>query len=76
MSISIGGMTDRDLELLRRYRSAKPLRREILLAGMAVATFVLSYLELTPYPATTMFGLGVGLLAGAVISYTVRLSRR
>ena len=67
-------MTDSDL--LRRYRSARPLGREILLAGMAIATFLLCYFELTPYPATNLIGLGFGLLIGAVVSYTVRLSRR
>jgi hypothetical protein len=69
-------MNDRDLESLRRYRSAKPLRRELLLAGMAAATFLLSYFDLTPYPDTNLFGLGWGLLIGAIVSYTVRLSRR
>ena len=69
-------MTDRDQELLRRYRSAKPLQRETLLAGMAIATFLLSYFDLTPYPSTNLFGLGWGLLIGAVVSYSVRLSRR
>jgi hypothetical protein len=69
-------MSDRDLELLRRSRSARPLRREILLAGMAAATFLLSYFDLTPYPSTNLFGLGWGLLIGAVVSYTVRLSQR
>lgn len=66
-------MTDPDL---RRYRSARPLRREIFLAGMAAATFLLSYFDVTPYPAMSMIGLGFGLLVGAVVSYTVRLSRR
>jgi hypothetical protein len=69
-------MSDRDFELLRRYRSARPLRREILLAGMAAATFLLSYFDLTPYPSTNLFGLGWGLLIGAVVSYTVRLSQK
>lgn len=69
-------MTDHDLELLRRYRSSNPLRRELLLAGMALATFLLFYLDLTPYPSTNLLGLGWGLLIGAVVSYTVRLSRR
>lgn len=68
--------TDRELDLLRRYRSPRPLGREFLLAGMAVATFILWYFDLTPYPATNMVGLGWGLLIGAVVSYTVRLSRR
>jgi len=68
-------VTDPNLEL-RRYRSARPLRRELLLVGMAVATFVLWYFDLTPYPATNLVGLGGGLLVGAVVSYTVRLSRR
>lgn len=68
--------SDPDLDLLRRYRSSKPLRREWLLAGMAVVTFLLSYFDLTPYPSTNMIGLGFGLLIGAVVSYTVRLSRR
>jgi hypothetical protein len=45
-------VTDRDTDLLRRYRSAKPLRRELLLAGMAAATFILWYFDLTPYPLT------------------------
>jgi hypothetical protein len=57
-------------------RSAKPLRREILLAGLAVATFLLAWLELTPYPFASLFGLGMGLLIGAVVSYTMRMSRR
>jgi len=65
-----------DHELLRRYRSAKPLRRELLLLGMAVVTFLLFYLDLTPYPSSNLLGLGWGLLIGAVVSYTVRLSRR
>lgn len=69
-------MTDHDLELLRRYRSSNPLRRELLLAGMALATFLLFYLDFTPYPSTNLLGLGWGLLIGAVVSYTVRLSRR
>jgi hypothetical protein len=69
-------VNDRDSELLRRYRSSRPLHRELLLAGMALATFLLAYLGLTPYPSTNLFGLGMGLLIGAVVSYTVRLSRR
>jgi hypothetical protein len=69
-------MTDGDRELLRRYRSARPLRREILLAGMATATFLLCYFEVTPYPAMNLIGLGFGLLIGAIVSYTVRLSQR
>lgn len=69
-------MTDRDLELVRRYRSAKPLRREILLAGLSGATFLLWYFSLTPYPSTNLVGLGWGLLIGVAVSYTVRLSRR
>lgn len=68
-------MTDQDLELLRRYRSRRPLRREVLLAGLAFATFLLWYFNLTPYPSTNLVGLGWGLLIGAVVSYTVRLSR-
>jgi hypothetical protein len=69
-------MNDRDLELLRRYRSSKPLQRELLLAGMSFVTFLLSYFELTSYPPTNLIGLGTGLLIGAVVSYTVRLSRK
>ena len=69
-------MTDRDAELLRRYRSTRPLNREFLLAGMAAATFLFSYFDLKPYPSTNLFGLGWGLLIGAVVSYSVRLSRR
>jgi hypothetical protein len=69
-------VNERDQELLRRYRSAKPLRREILLAGLAVATFFLAYFELTPYPPASLSGLGSGLLIGAVVSYTIRLSRK
>src|SRR5262245_57485612 len=62
-------MNDRDRELLRRYQSAKPLRREVLLLGMAAVTFLLTYFQLTPYPATNLIGLGGGLLIGAVVSY-------
>lgn len=51
-------MTEHELELLRRYRSSKPLRRELLLVGMAAATFILWYFDLTPYPATNLVGLG------------------
>jgi hypothetical protein len=69
-------MNEHDVEILRRYRSSKPLRRELLLAGMAVATFLLSFLDLTPYPSTNLIGLGWGLLIGAIVSYTVRQSRR
>ena len=69
-------MTDRDLELLRRYRSSRPLRREMLLAGLALATFVLWYFGATSYPPESLFGLAWGLLIGAAVSYTVRLSRR
>ena len=69
-------MNEHDVEFLRRYRSSKPLRRELLLAGMAVATFLLSFLDLTPYPSTNLIGLGWGLLIGAIVSYTVRQSRR
>jgi Ca2+/Na+ antiporter len=68
--------TNNDHELLRRYRSAKPLRRELLLLGMAAVTFFLFYLDITLYPSTNLLGLGWGLLIGAVVSYTVRLSRR
>jgi hypothetical protein len=67
---------DRDAEIVRRYRSARPLRREILLVMLSVITFLLAYFELTPYPATNLFGLGWGLMIGAIVSYTVRLSRR
>jgi hypothetical protein len=69
-------LNDRDLEFLRRYRSARPLRREILLAAMSAATFLLACFDLTPYPTTNLIGLGMGLLIGAVVSYTVRLSWR
>jgi hypothetical protein len=65
-----------DGEFLRRYRSGRPLGRELLLAGMAAATFLLWHFDLTPYPSTNMVGLAWGLLIGAVVSYTVRLSRR
>ena len=68
-------MIDPDLEL-RRYRSSRPLRREILLAGMTAATFILWYFSLTPYSPDSLLGLGWGLLIGAVVSYTVRVSRR
>jgi hypothetical protein len=43
---------------------------------MAVATFLLVYFDLTPYPGTNTVGLGMGLLIGAVVSYIMRLSRR
>jgi hypothetical protein len=69
-------VNDRDQEFLRRYRSAKPLRREILLVILSVITFLLAYFDLTSYPRTNLVGLGWGLLIGAVVSYTVRLSRR
>ena len=69
-------MNDRDQELLRRYRSSRPMRREILLVILSVITFLLAYFELTIYPTTNLVGLGVGLMIGAVVSYTVRLSRR
>jgi hypothetical protein len=69
-------MNDRDRDILARYRSPKPLRREVLLAGLALATFLLLYLDLTPYPPASLFGLGSGLLIGAVVSYAMRLSRR
>jgi hypothetical protein len=65
-----------DDDELRRYRSARPLGREYLLAGMAAVTFLLRYLDLTPYPPTNLIGLALGLLIGATVSYTVRLSRR
>lgn len=65
-----------DYELLRRYRSGRPLGREFLLAFMAAATFLLWYFDLTPYPSANLVGLAWGLLIGAVVSYTVRLSRR
>jgi hypothetical protein len=68
-------MLDWNRELLR-YRSAKPLRRELLLAVMAIVTFILWYFDLTTYPPGSLFGLGMGLLIGAVVSYTVRVSRR
>lgn len=67
---------DRHLDLLRCYRSPRPLGRELVLAGMAAATLILWYFGLIPYPATNMAGLCWGLLIGAVVSYTVRLSRR
>jgi len=69
-------MNDRDQELLRRYRSSRPMRREILLVILSVLTFLLAYFELTIYPTTNLVGLGAGLMIGAVVSYTVRLSRR
>jgi hypothetical protein len=69
-------MNDRDREILERYRSPRPLRREWLLAGLAFATFLLLYLDLTPYSPASLFGLGSGLLIGAIVSYTIRLSRR
>jgi hypothetical protein len=67
---------NRDSELLRKYRSARPLKREILLVILSVITFFLAYFELTVYPTTNLVGLGAGLMIGAVVSYTVRLSRR
>jgi hypothetical protein len=69
-------MTDRDQELLRRYRSSRPLGRELMLLVLAITTFILTYFDLTPYPATNLYGLGMGILLGAVVSYTFRLSRR
>ena len=69
-------MNNRDLELLRRYRSGRPLHRELLLAGLAVTTFLLWYFDLTLYPSMSLVGLGWGLLVGAVVSYTVRLSQK
>jgi hypothetical protein len=69
-------VNDRDQELLRRYRSSRPLRREILLVILSVITFLLAYFELTLYPTTNLVGLGWGMLIGAVVSYSVRLSRR
>jgi hypothetical protein len=67
---------NRDAELLRKYRSGRPLKREILLVILSVITFLLAYFELTVYPTTNLVGLGAGLMIGAVVSYTVRLSRR
>jgi len=52
------------------------MRREILLVILSVLTFLLAYFELTIYPTTNLVGLGAGLMIGAVVSYTVRLSRR
>jgi|RhiMetdeSRZDD1v2_1073273.scaffolds.fasta_scaffold765432_2 hypothetical protein len=62
---------NRDEELLPMYRSGRPLKREILLVILSVTTFLLAYL----YPTTNLVGLGAGLMIGAVVSYTVRLSR-
>jgi hypothetical protein len=68
-------MNDTDLEL-RRYRSARPLRRELLLFGLALATFILWYFGVTPYSPESLLGLGWGLLVGAFVSYAVRVSRK
>jgi hypothetical protein len=63
----------RDSGLLR-YHSAKPLRRELLLAGLLVASLLLWYFDLTSPPAS-LSGLGRGLLLGAVVSYAMRVIR-
>jgi len=65
-----------DSELLRRYRSGRPMGRECFLAGMAILTFVLWYFDFTLYPSPSLAGLAWGLLIGAIFSYTMRVSRR
>lgn len=67
---------DPDVNLLQRYRSSRPLKAEILLIGLAAATFLLALAGLTAYPPSNLVGLGSGLLIGAIVSYIFRLSRR
>jgi hypothetical protein len=67
---------DPDRNLIQAYRSARPMKAEILLIGLAAATFFLAFFDLTSYPASNLVGLGSGLAIGAIVSYIFRRSRR